>query len=274
MDLLNGLSEDVAKNLMEHSKGVLEIDEYCEEHPRHKKMMLPSGEIVCPVCYKDQRDGIVSKENSEAYYAGTEEGRRKYLYKNSVVSNKFVLDKGFKTFFTKTDTERQILEEAKLLIEPLASSEPITVYLQGSPGCGKTHLASALIKNANALARGKCCLFMNFPALQQRIRASYNDQNSQDSEGKFITQMIDADILVLDDIASEINPLDIRGKVSDFSARILYAVMDARAENKPTIITSNIPWKDLEKLIDPRVYSRMRFRNKVITFAGIEDKRN
>jgi DNA replication protein DnaC len=85
--------------------------------------------------------------------------------------------------------------------------------------------------------------------------------------------MINADILVLDDIASEVNPLTMKGNVSDFSARILYAVMDARAENKPTIITSNIPWKDLEKMIDPRVYSRMRFRNKVISFFGIKDKR-
>ena len=79
MDLLSGLPEDVAKNLMEHSKGVLEVDEYCEKHTRYKKMLLPGGMIVCPVCYKDQRDGLVSKENSEAYYADTEEGRKKYL---------------------------------------------------------------------------------------------------------------------------------------------------------------------------------------------------
>jgi DNA replication protein DnaC len=273
MDLLSGLPEEVAKNLMEHSNGILELDEYCEKHPRYNMLLLPTGETICPVCYKDQRDGLVSKENSDAYYADSVEGKRKSLYKNSVVSNKAVLDRGFKTFFAKTDAEKILLQEAKLLIEPLASSEPMTVYLQGSPGCGKTHLASALIRNVNTLANGKRCLFMNFPALQQRIRSSYNDPQSQDSEGKFINQMINADILVLDDIASEVNPLTMKGNVSDFSARILYAVMDARAENKPTIITSNIPWKDLEKMTDPRVYSRMRFRNKVISFFGIKDKR-
>lgn len=273
MDLLSGLPEEVAKNLMEHSNGILELDEYCEKHPRYNMLLLPTGETICPVCYKDQRDGLVSKENSDAFYADSVEGKRKSLYKNSVVSNKAVLDRGFKTFFTKTDSEKELLQDAKLLIEPLASGEPITVYLQGAPGCGKTHLASALIKNVNVLANGKRCLFMNFPALQQRIRASYNDPQSQDSEGKFITQMINADILVLDDIASEINPMNMKGNVSDFSARILYAVMDARAENKPTIITSNIPWKDLEKMIDPRVYSRMSFRNKTISFFGIKDKR-
>ena len=49
--------------------------------------------------------------------------------------------------------------------------------------------------------------------------------------------------------------------------------MDARAESKPTIITSNIPWKELENLLDPRVYSRMSHKIKVITFSGIRDKR-
>lgn len=273
MDLLSGLPKEVANNLMEHSKGILEVDEYCEIHPRYKKMQLPDGRLICPVCYKDERDGVVSKENSEAYYADSVEGRRKYLYKNSVVSNKSILDKGFKTFFTKNDAERNIRQEATLLIEPLASSEPMTVYLQGAPGSGKTHLASSMIKNVNALANGKRCLFMNFPTLQQRIRASYNNPISNDSEGKFIDQMTQADILVLDDIASEINPLSIKGQVSDFSARILYAVMDARAESKPTIITSNIPWKDLGELLDPRVYSRMSHKIKVITFSGIKDKR-
>lgn len=273
MDLLSGLSKEVVENIMEHSKGILEIDEYCEKHPRYKKMMLPDGRVICPVCYKDGRDGLVSKENSEAYYADSVEGRRKYLYKNSVVSNKSVLDKGFKTFFTKTDNEKSIRQEATLLIEPLASGEAMTVYLQGAPGTGKSHLASSMIKNINALANGKKCLFMNFPTLQQRIRASYNNQMSNDSEGKFIDQMTQADILVLDDIASEINPLSIQGQVSDFSARILYAVMDARAESKPTIITSNIPWRELENLLDPRVYSRMSHKIKVITFSGIRDKR-
>lgn len=273
MDLLSGLPEGVKSSLMEHSKGILEVDEYCDEHPRYKKMLMPDGRMICPVCYKDERDNQVSVENSEAYYADTEEGRRKYLYKSSVVSNKFILDRGFKTFFAKTNPEKELLQEAKLLIEPLASSEPITVYLQGPPGCGKTHLASAMIKNSNALAGGKRCLFMNFPALQQRIRASYSEPSDGESEAKFIDQMTQADILVLDDIANEINPLSIQGQVSDFSARILYAVMDARAENKPTIITSNIPWKNLENLLDPRVYSRMSHRLRVISFSNVDDKR-
>ncbi|WP_159721246.1 ATP-binding protein [Enterococcus sp. CSURQ0835] len=273
MDLLSGLPKEVANNLMEHSKGIIETDEPCEKHPRYNKLLFPNGNLLCPVCYREIRDSLVTGEKSNEYFADTVEGRRKYLYKQSVVSNKAVLDRGFKTFFAKTEKEKRLLEQAKLLIEPIASGEAWTIYLQGRPGSGKSHLAISIAKNANALANGKRVLFMNFPTLQQRIRASYNQPNSSDSEGKFIDQMIRADILVLDDIASEINPMEITGRVTDFSARILYAVMDARAENKPTIITSNIPWADLKELLDPRVYSRMSYKNKVISFEGVNDKR-
>lgn len=273
MDLLSGLPKEVAENLMEHSKGILEVDEYCEKHPRYKKMLLPHGETVCPVCYRDIRDGTVSKQKSEEYYAETIEGKKSYLYENSVVSNKATLDKGFKDFNVTNVQERQLKDSAVHLVEPLIKGKPINAYLQGPPGCGKSHLSMAVIKNVNEKAAGKRCLFMNFPSLQQKIRASFNDPFSSDSEGKLIQQMIAADILVLDDIANEINPSNIHGEVSGFSARILYAVMDARAENKPTIITSNIPWKNLEKLIDPRVYSRMGHQLTIIPFANVTDKR-
>ncbi|MDU3686263.1 MAG: ATP-binding protein [Enterococcus faecalis] len=274
MDLFKGLPKEVTKHLVERSKGIIETDEYCELHPRHLKLLLPSGEIVCPVCHKDSRDGQVSSEKSKEYFENSVDGRRQYLNKHSIVSNKMILDKGFKTFFTRNENEAKIRKAAEKLVVSIAASEPINVYLQGTPGSGKSHLSMAMLKNANSIANGKRCLFVNFPALQQKIRASYNNSYSEDSEGSYIQQMITADILVLDDIASEVNPLNMSGKVSDFSARILYSVMDARAEAKPTILTSNVSWADLQKLIDPRVASRMSYQLNVLNFYGIKDKRN
>lgn len=274
MDLFKGLPKEVTKHLVERSKGIIETDEHCELHPRHLKLLLPSGEIVCPVCHKDSRDGQVSSEKSKEYFENSVDGRRQYLNRHSIVSNKMVLDKGFKTFFTRNENEAKIRKAAEKLVVSIAASEPVNVYLQGAPGSGKSHLSMAMLKNANSIANGKRCLFVNFPALQQKIRASYNNSYSEDSEGSYIQQMITADILVLDDIASEVNPLNMSGKVSDFSARILYSVMDARAEAKPTILTSNVSWADLQKLIDPRVASRMSYQLNILSFYGIKDKRN
>lgn len=274
MDLFGGLPDQVRKNLVERSKGVIESDEPCEKHPRYVKLIMPDNRLICPVCYRDERDERVAAVKEKEYYENSVDGRRQYLNKNSIVSNKSVLDKGFKTFFRKGENEERVATAATMLVEPIASGEPMNLYLNGAPGCGKTHLSMAILKNANALANGKRCLFVNFPALQQKIRASYNnDFSDAESEGDYIQKMIDADILVLDDIATEINPMTMQGRISDFSDRILYSVMDARVELKPTIITSNVAWNDLGKLIDPRLYSRMSNRLKLISFANIQDKR-
>lgn len=276
MELLAGLPREVANRLQEHAQGVLELDEICEEHPKYNKLLMPDGEVICPVCHKDKRDAVVAEEKTQEYYQNSVEGRRergrKYLYEESIISNRKLLEKGFKDFRAVTATESKIRKQAEALALSIASSDPVNIYFQGVPGCGKSHLAMGLLRNANALADGKRCLFVNFPTLKLKMRGSY-DQYSQESESELIEKIIAADILVLDDIADEINPKTKKTNVSDFSARILYAVMEARGENKPTIFTSNISWPDLEKLLDLRVTSRMRYRQEILSFNGIEDKR-
>lgn len=273
MNIIDSLPKNVAKSIMERSGGILETDERCEKHSRYNKLAMPDGEVICPVCYGERRDAIVAKEKTEQYYQESVEGKRQYLYTDSIVSNRGLLKKGFKEFMIKTDAEAKIRKQAEDLTYDIASGTPINVYMQGVPGCGKSHIAMGLIRNANAITKGKRSLFVNFPSLQQKIRSSYGNQYSEDTEPKLIQKMIDAEILVLDDVASEINPLDSQGDVSGFSERILYAVMDARAEIKPTIITSNISWDNLKKSMDPRIYSRMGYRLKIISFANIKDKR-
>ena len=273
MDMLKALPPHVAKIVVERSQGILTTDEICEYHPKYNKLLMSDGTIICPVCYREQRDAVVAKEKTEQYYKESIEGRRQYLYEESIVSNCKLLDKGFKEFETKTSDEIHVRKRVEKLVHPIAASEPINVYFQGVPGCGKSHLAMGLLRNANILAKGKRCLFVNVPSLQQRIRNSYDNPHSEETEPKLIQKMITADILVLDDVASEINPLNIQGNVSSFSERILYAVMDARAEAKPTIITSNIPWNNLKETIDPRVLSRMNYRLELVSFANIDDKR-
>lgn len=273
MNLLSGLPKEVANRLQEHAQGVLEVDATCGKHPRYNKLLMPDGEIICPVCHKDERDALVAREKTREYFQDSVEGRRQYLYEESIILNKKLLEKGFKDFQAVTATESKIRKQAESLALSIASSDPVNIYFQGVPGCGKSHLAMGLLRNANVLANGKRCLFVNFPALKQKIRSSYDNHYSEESESKLIQKMIAADILVLDDIADEINPKTQKTQVSDFSARILYAVMDARGERKPTIFTSNISWPDLKKLLDQRVTSRMSYRQEILSFNEITDKR-
>ena len=105
------------------------------------------------------------------------------------------------------------------------------VYLQGDVGRGKTHLACAIFNNYVGQGRLR---FIVVDDLIRKIKASF-------SEGvEFnIASVMEADLLVLDDLGAE--------KTTDFVEGELYNIINFRYTNKlPTIITSNIPWNDLQ----------------------------
>lgn len=105
------------------------------------------------------------------------------------------------------------------------------VYLQGDVGRGKTHLACAIFNNY--IAQGKL-KFIVVDDLIRKIKAAFSDGVEFN-----LASYMSADLLVLDDLGAE--------KTTEFVEGELYNIINYRYTNKlPTIITSNIPWNELE----------------------------
>ena len=145
------------------------------------------------------------------------------------------------------------------------------VFLTGSRGVGKTHLAVALMREAMLAARPvkyldtyridlhKLPLFVSVPELLLEIRDTYN--GNEISEKEVIDKYSWVDVLVLDDLGVE--------KPSEWVLQTLYIIIDRRyREDLRTIITSNLGIEEVEEKLDDRIASRIAGMCKVRILQG------
>lgn len=128
------------------------------------------------------------------------------------------------------------------LVKDLQEIHSDGIILRGPTGCGKTHLAIAMIR-ADARA-----YFITVPDLLLKIRGSFS--GGEHSEEEIVRRYSELPALVLDDLGSE--------KASEFSIAALYLILDRRIRDcRRTIITTNLSQDDIEKIFGARISSRL-----------------
>ncbi|HEY5984142.1 MAG TPA: ATP-binding protein [Anaerolineales bacterium] len=126
------------------------------------------------------------------------------------------------------------------------------LFLQGGPGCGKTHLAAAAANYAVDL--GVPTLFLTVPDLLDTLRAAYDSEDTT-FERRF-EEVRSAQLLVLDDFGTQ--------NASGWAQEKLFQIMNYRYINKlPTIVTSNLLLDEMDervrsRLADPELVTQVR----------------
>jgi DNA replication protein DnaC len=128
------------------------------------------------------------------------------------------------------------------------------LLFMGPVGVGKTHLSVAILHEL-IKKKGVSCLFYEFGSLLKEIQNSYSPI-SQNSELKVLTPVIEAEVLVLDELGAT--------KPTDWVRDTMMQVINTRYNDKKlTIFTTN--YTDMrrtpaEETLEDRIETRLRSR--------------
>lgn len=139
------------------------------------------------------------------------------------------------------------------------------LYIEGTNGTGKTHLAAAIA--LQLLNEGTPVICKTSSDMLMDIKKAYD--GGEYSEAEILNIYKTVDLLIIDDLGKE--------QCSDWSMSTLYSILNDRYEDmKPVIVTTNYGAEDLIRILTPRGYdngkivaiiSRLRETSTAITMA-------
>jgi len=213
---------------------------------------------ICPDCGKKTVFEIFDTKKTKeldrligvlAWYCDTEEckkKRRSYYNKSKEIEicKYGIKNKYANCTFKSFKGHDPIVKKVK----KYSDNPTVGLLLTGNHGSGKTHLACAVL--IGKLLSGNVNLFFkSIPELLIDIQATFNDPEQTVKD--LLDTYIYFNLLVLDDLGAE--------NITDFTTSMLYQLIDNRlAEEKPTIITTNLSIKQIRDKISDRIASRLK----------------
>lgn len=240
----------------------------CEIHDILK--MIINKKEVCPRCELEQQNAAFEREVQKEILENMNLRKQNMLESKSLLQDKTLWDATFESYLTETQEERVNKQNVLQLVERYKKGHTFNLWFYGKPGVGKSHLSMSVLKELNSLEVS--CLFIDTDEMLRKIRNSFNDKQSPYTEQYFTDLLSEVDFLVLDDLGAETGNIDTDKSASDFTSRVLRAIINAR-QDKSTIITTNLDSKKLLNMYDPKLISRMMKNIQPIVFKETKDKR-
>ena len=261
--------------------GLLPIGEYstCEWHVKFELFqILATDEVVCPKCYLEAKNKRFEVEETSGSMQWQDKEKKRYMKRYSIYGGRSFLDKGFKGFDAKTKLELEARDKTMALSKEIAGGKILNVVLTGPAGTGKSHLAHSIVFNINEMSadykKQLTCLFIDFTSVMEKILASYGDKATDKKTAEYyIDLMKNADVLVLDDLGTDVGKTDTTKQASDHTYKTLFKILNAREGTKTTIISTNLTYSQLKAAYDERISSRISMNLNIIDFSAIDDKR-
>lgn len=169
---------------------------------------------------------------------------RKIFEDHSIVNRK-IKSKTLADYDPATTEQGRAKKIMERYAETFSVQEEKSIYMSGSYGIGKTHLAYATAEAVKD--KGFTVVFISVPKLWRKVKSTYNDESNV-TEDQLFSLLEDVDLLVLDDLGAERN--------TDWNGERLFDLIDSRV-GKNNIITSNLSANELMARYGEREGSRI-----------------
>lgn len=249
-----------------------EIDESCPKH-EIKKVEF-ANRVFCPKCAEElteQRSKEIVEKQTNAYYVKD----KKYIGQ-SIFTDGTLKRATFDSFDTADKETTDNKKKARWLAGQYLKGESFNVIFTGKAGTGKSHLAMSMLLAVNEYSKPfRKCLFVSVDELISLLRYSYSNKETM-AENELRNLCVNADLLVLDDLGAEVGKINTDKSASNDTARLINAIVTGRMD-KPTIFTTNLTSKQIHRMYDQRIVSRIMkgvSKQRVIEFNETKDKRN
>jgi DNA replication protein DnaC len=158
---------------------------------------------------------------------------------------------------TELTTEQQDnMDEAYRLAFDFAKNPEGWRVFMGETGCGKTHLAAAIVNHRYEL--GKPALFVVVPDFLDHLRSAFSP-DSKVSYDQLFESVKTAPLLVLDDFGEQSTNPWVKEK--------LYQLINYRYNSRlPTVITTRLSLDEIMAEVDSSISSRLVDRQMSVTF--------
>ena len=174
-------------------------------------------------------------------------GERSSLYRLGMLPPGLLQDMSFSNFEYKRLElpleQRQNLEQAFTIAKDFANNPEGWLIFQGINGCGKTHLAAAIVNYR--LSQGKSSFFIFVPDLLDYLRSSFSN-NSRISYDEYFEVVKESPLLILDDFGQQSS--------TPWAQEKLYQLINHRYNGRLSMVVTTC--LSLEE-IEPRISSRM-----------------
>jgi DNA replication protein DnaC len=218
---------------------------------------------VCPLCFGAGME-VVPGKGARRCHCRTQDAQTKLLEAASIPRRYSECSLGNYQLATNNGSQLCAFNYAYRLAREYPSVDRGILFM-GPCGVGKTHLSVAVLRELSE-KKGVPCLFYEFGSLLKEIQNSYNAV-SQTSEMKVLAPILEADVLVLDELGAT--------KPTDWVRDTMTQVINARYNDKRlTIFTTNYhdrPYNQTEETLADRIGERLRSRlYEMCRTVGIE----